>query len=229
MFCGTGRDFEEAVFGLRSGGNLFERFGGRNANLADDVKAFIARSSIAYPQAPIGEALYFQMAREFDRSGIGHEGFVFLPSVDTELDLGGIDGVVYHPQFFPRFIMVDAFSIRPRELFLLRETWIDGFSGKFYSNEQFQSDLFLFKKGLTKWKRDNKEALEQEALGKGFVIRPKDFRQLVEYGRRKNEFILTPSDAGTYEGRRLFAKMVVGRFYEVAKESNHQDMALLSP
>lgn len=226
MFYRTGRDFEGAVFGLRSNSNLFERFGGRNANLVDDVKAFIVGSSIAYPQAPIGEALYFQMAREFDRLGIKSEGLVFLPSVDTELDLGGIDGVVYHPLFFPRFVAVDAFNIRSRELSLLRETWIDGFSGRFYSNEQFQSDLFLFKKGLAKWKRDNKEALEQEALGKGFVTRPKDFRQLAEYGRHKNEFILTPIDAGTYEGRRSFAKLVVGH---LAKVSDHENTAQQSP
>jgi hypothetical protein len=233
MFYRTGRDFEEAVFGFRSNDNLFKRFGGRNADLADDVKAFIARSSVVYPDAPIGEALYSQMAIEFDRLGIDHEGLIFLPSVDTELDLGGIDGVVYHPRFFPRLVTVDAFNIRPRELSLLRETWIDSHEGRnqngdiFFSREDEQSNLFLFKRGMANWKRINKEALEQEAQGKGFVIRPKDFRQLADRVGWENHLILTPRDTGTYEGRRLFAKLVAGYFAKVAKASSHK-MALLS-
>ena len=222
MFCGTGRDFEEAVFGLRSNDNLFERFGGRNANLADDVKAFIARSGVKCPDTNIGRALYSQMAREFNRLGIGHDRFVFLPSVDTELDLGGIDGVVYHPLFFPRLITVDAFNIRG--LSLLRETWIDSFGGEFYSNLNLQSHLFLFKRGRKNWEKDNKEALENEARGGLPVIRPKDLRQFADCGRWENHLILTSADTETYEGRRAFAKLVVGCLVEVP---NHE-MALLS-
>lgn len=226
----TGFDFERAVFGLCSSGDrLLGKFKGGRADFSEAVKAFIARSRIIHPSTKIGEALYLQMVREFDRLGVGHEELVFLPSVDTEIDLfHGADGVVFHPLFFPRLVLVDAFNIRPTVLLRLRETWIDSFNGKIYSWKHFLSDLFLFKKGKSKWRRDNKEALEQEALGKGFVIRPKDFRQLAEYGRRKNEFILTPIDACTYEGRRLFAKLVVGYLCEIANEPDHENTALLS-
>lgn len=211
MFYKTGRDFERAVFGLCSEEDLFERFRRRRVEFGEDVRVFISQSPIKYPGSEIGEALYSQMVRELVHLGVDSEGLVFLPSVNTPLDLHlGVDAVVYHPLFFPRLITIDAFNIRRRELSLLRESWIDGFEGDTYSNKQFHSDLFLFHAGMARWKRDNKEALEKEAQREGYVIRPKDFRSCAKLGRWKNQLILTPSNTDTYEGRRDFAKLVVG-------------------
>lgn len=224
----TGPDFEEAVFGVRSNGaSLFRRFGNDLTTFGEDLNNFIRSSKIEKPPTQIGGALHHQVERQLEGLGIDPLGLVFIPSVDTSIDLYGVDGLFYLPALFPHLVTVDAFNIDPLNLKFRKEKWIDSFEGEIYRNEKFQSDLFLFKNGVSRWRKDR----EMVASEKAFLPEPPDLRRYgagSDSGRWKNRFVLTPLDVGTYEKRRDFAKLVAGYFAKVAKESNCQNMALLS-
>ncbi len=222
----TGFDFEEAVFGCRSSGDrLVNRFLNKRVDLSDGVRRIIQTLDIKHPPTAIGEYLYNQMLRHLVRLGINPEELVFLPSVDTEVDFCGVDGLFFLPSLFPCFVMIDVFNISPRQLLAEREIWIDTFPGREYSELDYRSDLWLFKRGMNIWKKENKEALELEAQGKGSVIRPKDFRQFADKGRVKNHFIFTPLDTRRCKD---FSR-IIAEYFANSKETGCKNMAQQSP
>jgi hypothetical protein len=217
----TGQKFEEAVFGHSAGRDLFRRFGRDLTCFGRDLNSFIKSSGIDKPPTKIGACLYHQVVRQLNRFGINPEGLVFLPSVDTAVDLYGVDGLFFLPSLFPHLVTIDAFNTDPRNILSLKESWIDSFGGEVYSDANFQSDLFLYKKGISEWRKDDKNLSERSF----FLVKPPDFRRYAKNGRPENHFVLTPVDVGTYQRRKGFAKMVAGYF---AKVSGHK-MAQLSP
>jgi hypothetical protein len=235
----SGSDFEQAVFGLSSNWDwMREQIGRGPADFSGAIRSIIERSPVTHPSTKIGESLHRQVTRHLgDHFGINPEGLIFLPSVDTKVDFfHGADGFFYLPSLFPYLVTVDAFNIHPRTLLGLREAWIDESASDVktaeddFTDENAQSNLFLFKKGMTKWYTDNREILEAAAKKEPPIpiIRPADFRSHADRGRWENHFIFTPYHASSYGRRRNFAKLVAGYFAKVAEVPNHKNMALLS-
>ena len=193
-----GIEFEKAVFGGHSGRNLFRRFGRDLTNFGTDLRDFIQSSGIQFPPTEIGECLYSQVVIQLDHLGIDPEELVFIPSVDTKVDLYGVDGLFFLPSLFPHLVTVDTFNIETARLFRLRKNWIDEFIGDFYSNENFQSDMFLHKKGMAEWKKSGGSLAEAY-----FLTKSPDYRQYAKSGRPENHFLLTPYHVGK---KREFAK-----------------------
>ena len=219
-----GFKFEQAVFGDRSHRNLFQRFGRSLTDFGRDVKDLIQSSNEKHPPTEIGECLYHQVERQLCSFGLDPEGLIFCSSVDDKVDLYGMDGAFYLPALFPHLVTIDAFAIMPAKLLELREKWIEEFRGDYYSTASQHTNLFLFKKGMMEWGKDN-----SKAAGEGFLlVVPEDFRHYARQGRWENQFILTPLDISTYERRRDFARLVAWYFAKVAKVLDHGNMALLS-
>jgi len=206
MFFRSGYDLEDAVFGRHSSGDkLIKKFKGQRPNFDEDVKRLIREGRGSYPETAIGKSFWFEVNRELGRLGVNSHELVFLSAIDTKVDLRHFaDGVFFLPSI-PRFpITIDAFNIDLVLLFHLKSLWVDSFGGSVYTLLDFQSDLFRYKAGLSKWKKDCQRLSETNLI----ISQPPDFRTYVNYGRPENHFILTPYDIGTYRRRRIFAKML---------------------
>ncbi|MEK7116808.1 MAG: hypothetical protein AAB837_01415 [Patescibacteria group bacterium] len=220
-----GADFEAAVFGRAASGHLFRRFGRNLTTCGEDINRFVQSCEVEYPPTQIGHCLHHQVWRHLESLDINPNGLVFLPSTDTSIDLYGIDGLFYLPALFPHFVSVDAFNTDSRNLRLQKEKWIDSCLSQKYSEWDYQSDLFLFKKGMIKWDADRRKCLEKSLV----LLPPPDYRFYSSTeGRWGNHLTLTPGDVQMYETRRQFARLVAGYFAKVAKASSHENMALLS-
>jgi hypothetical protein len=207
----TGPDLEEAIFGKRSGGlGLVKEFWWKLANFRSDVISVLGKSKAVHPDTIIGSVLYHQVVRQLSRH-LDSKGLVFLSTVNTKVDARHYtDGLFYLSSLHSDLVTVDVFNISNEDLDWLREMWIDQFTGSFYSDSDFQSDLFRFKKGVSEWRK-----IPGNEYSKGshkFI----DFRQYTEENRPENHFVLTPSMIGTYEARRSFAKLVAGYFLKVS-------------
>jgi hypothetical protein len=226
-YYATGRDFEEAVFGHHSDNPIWNwRPRRKKTAFGKDLKEVICSAKIKHPPTKIGECLYRQVARQLSSLKINPEGLVFLSSINTKADFfHGTDGFFFLPSLFPHLVTVDVFNLNPRGTFSLtglRESWIDSFSGEFYSEADFQSDMFLLKTGMLEWKAAHKNFPAEFCPDQ-----PPDFREFAVRGREENHFVLTPLHVSTYRRRREFAKLVAGYFAKVSGASNHK-MALLS-
>lgn len=220
----SGYDFEKAVFGCRSHREFLEGLGSSKAGFAEDLKEIIRSATTKHPPTQIGECLYRQVARQLGSLDVDPEGLVFLSSVNTQADVShGTDGFFFLPSLFPHLVTVDTFNMEPMEFLSweeLRELWIQSFTGEFYSESDFQSDLFLFKSGVSEWK-----AVNRRLPSDFFPSRPPDFRRFAIRGREENHFVLTPYHVSTYQQRKEFARMVAGYFakvsrHEMAKQSH---------
>ncbi len=211
----TGPDFEKAIFDECSGGlGLVREFWGKSANFGQDVKTILEKSKTVHPNTKIGSTLHYQVARQISRH-LDPKELIFLSTINTKVDaLHQTDGLFYLRSLYPYLVTVDAFNISNEDLVWLREMWVDQFTGSFYSDSDFQSDLFRFKKGVMEWRK-----ISGNEYSKGlhkFI----DFRQYTEENRPENHFILTPGDIRSYGARRSFAKLVVGYFLKVAGKKN---------
>lgn len=226
----TSIDFEEAVFGCSASWNLRQRFGGEKMDFSRDIKSIILSSKITHPPTKIGKCLYRQVAEQLKRYNINPNGLVFLPSVDTKVDLFyGTDGLFFLPTLFPCVVTIDAFNLKSDKLFLLKSLWIDSFAGNFYSNADFQSDLFQYKSGFARWSKDNAKSIKETGNP---LLKPADFRAYVStVGRPENHFVMTPANVSTYKQRREFARLVSDYFLKVAGVlgiASHKKTASLS-
>lgn len=212
----NGRDFEDAVFGCQSDDAAFEARRKQRTRFGVEARAFLTQSKITCPDTKIGRALFRQVERELIRLGVSPDGLIFLPTINTTLDFShGTDALFFLPSLPECLVTVDAFNINPEIFLTLRESWIDSFNGKIYSDLELQSHLFLFKRGMLVCVR-NGMTLEP-------FLKPPDFRFFADYGRAENHFVLTPYHTGSYRERRGFAKMVAGYFAkEAAKMSGHK-------
>lgn len=228
MIYRSGLDLEDAVFGRHSSGEeLIEKFGGQRPDFDKDVRRLIREGSgLRYPKTKIGQSLFVEVERGLKRFGLKSGGLVFLSAIDTKVDLRHFaDGVFFLPSV-PRFpVTIDTFNIDPKILRELKSSWVDSFEGQFYTSYDFQSDLFRYKVGLARWKKDCKALSETGNI----TLPPADFRQYTNIGRPENHFVLTPYHVGTYRRRREFAKMLVKYFAKVAKTTGHENMAQPSP
>ena len=213
MFYRNGPDFEEAVFGKRSGGLKFvEKFWGQGIAFGPQIQKLLEESESFCPDTQIGQALYRQVAKQLRRYGIDPNGLIFLSAVNTGADAHhGTDGLFYLPSLYPHLVTMDAFNTDERNLKLRREMWIDSFPGQIYSDSDFQSDLFCHKKGFANWRKTH----EMSGLSEEGLLRI-DFRKDSNAARPENHFVLTPGMIGSYEARRSFAKLVAGYFVKVA-------------
>jgi hypothetical protein len=227
MFFKSGYDLEDAVFGRHSSGEkLVEKFGGQRPDFDKDVRTLIKESWSRYPPASIGKSFWLEVKRELERFGVNTNGLVFLSAIDTKVDLRHFaDGVFFLPAI-PKFpVTIDTFNLDPDLFRALKIFWVDSFEGAVYTPSDFQSDLFKYKIGLTKWKKDCQKLSET-----GLTIQlPLDFRTYTNYGRPENHFVLTPHHIVTYRRRREFAKMVASYFAKVAILPNHKNTAQQSP
>lgn len=221
----SGLEFEDAIFGRHSSGDkLIEKFLGAKINFDKDIRYLIRNTTSSYPNTIIGQLLFGGVEKELRGLKLDVSGFKFVSAIDTKVDLRHFaDGLFYLPSV-PRFpTTIDTFNIDPAILVGLRDRWIDSFSGSFYSEYDFQTDLFRFKKGALVIKRNGDWKNRKQFKG----LDPREYA--TGDGRPENHFILTPSDVGTYEGRRRFVKLIAGYFAKVAKGSNYPNMALQSP
>jgi hypothetical protein len=203
----SGYELEDAIFGCHSsGGSLVERFAGQRPDFDKDVKRLIRQSSHQkYPGTQIGRSIFHYAKEELEKLGVNCKGFVFLTAINTKVDLKHFaDGIFYLPSVLRFPVTVDTFNIDTKELLELRDSWIDKFEGRVYSDSDFQTDLFRYKAGVSTWR---KEALVAASEGHE-IFPPTDFREYTDYGRPENHFVLTPFHLTTYRQRRKFAKML---------------------
>ncbi|MEK7669414.1 MAG: hypothetical protein AAB350_02370 [Patescibacteria group bacterium] len=202
----SGHDLEDAIFGRHSSGEeLIAKFWGQRPDFDKDVKRLIMEGFDRHPDTPIGRSLFLLVEKWLSLIGVNPKGLVFLSAIDTKVDLRHFaDGVFFLPSI-PTFpITVDAFNIDWKELLFLRDSWIDSFEETIYTISDFQSDLFRYKVGFARWKKDAKMLLAEKVI----LPLPADFRNYTAYGRPENHFVLTPTNIGTHEHRREFARMV---------------------
>jgi len=209
MLIKSGRDLEDAIFGRHSSGDLFERFGMMKKSFKKDISLLISKSYDIHPNTQIGESLYWLVKKELERFKVETQGFAFLGAINSFSDLRHlVDGLFYLPSVYRFPVTVDAYNIDPRTLDILKDLWIDGFEGDKYGVGDFQSDLFRYKNGMAKWKRDN-QTLETEEI---MLVKPIDFRYYTRTSRPANHFLITPRDVGDRAGKRAFARMVARYF-----------------
>jgi len=222
MIFRSGSDLEDAVFDRHSSGEeLIEKFWGQKPDFDKDIKALIRESSTRFPETLFGKSFWLEVKRELDRLGLSYNGLVFLSAIDTKVDLRHFaDGVFFLPSA-PRFpVTIDTFNLDQRVFKALKSYWVDSFEGSVYGPSDFQSDLFRYKVGLTKWKKDCQKLSETGLM----IAQPNDFRTYTNLGRPENHFVLTPYHVVTYRRRREFAKMVAGYFIEVAKTVSQREI-----
>lgn len=220
MVFKSGYDLEDAIFGRHSSGEkLVEKFWGQRPDFDEDVKALIRDSYARCPETRIGELFWLETKRELDRLGVDHYGLVFLSAIDTKVDLRHFaDGVFFLPSV-PRFpVTIDTFNLDPGVQKALKDSWVDSFEGSAYTSSDFQSDLFRYKLGLTKWKKDCQKLSETGLT----IVQPKDFRAYTSFGRPENHFIMTPYHIGVCRRRREFAKMVARYLLKVSCQNTAQ-------
>lgn len=215
----TGPDLEEAIFDERSGRlDLVREFWDVPASFGPDITTLLEKSKTVCPDTRLGWSLYRHVATQLRREHIDPRGLIFLSTVNTKADARHqTDGLFYLPSLHPYLVTVDVFNKKEPEIKKLRAKWEDSFEGNLYSNTNFQSDLYRFKKGVWEFRKELKKIgrtlsrEEEESFGI-------DFRQYAKSFRPKNHFILIPDDIRSYGARRSFAKLVVGYFLEVADQ-----------
>ncbi|MFA6270470.1 MAG: hypothetical protein WC657_04660 [Candidatus Paceibacterota bacterium] len=220
MIFRSGSDLEDAVFGRHSSGEkLVEKFRDQRPDFDEDVRALIRDSYARYPEVLVGKLFWLEVKRELERLGVDPYGLVFLSAIDTKVDLRHFaDGVFFLPSV-PRYpVTIDTFNLDPGVQKALKDSWVDSFEGHVYTSSDFQSDLFRYKIGLTKWKKDCQKLSETGLT----IAQPKDFRQYTTYGRPENHFILPPYHVVTYRRRREFAKMIAGYLLKVSCQNTAQ-------
>jgi hypothetical protein len=214
---GSGYDFEDAVFGRHSSGDLFERFGAGRANFSADLLRAIGSSESAFPDTKIGRSLHGLLSKCLDEQKIDPVGLVFVSTVNTKIDLNHYcDGFFFLPSLPNLPITIDAFCIGEKRLWELKNFWIDIFNGHHYSLFDLQNDLFLYKRGLTRWRAEKPQLGFVSTEMTPLSILP-DFRRYADHGRPENHFILTPEYATAYEGRRFFSTMLAKYFAKVLR------------
>jgi hypothetical protein len=215
----TGGNLEKAIFDEESGGlDLVREFWGVPASFGPDIWSLLEKSKTVCPDTRLGWSLYRHVARELRREHINSGGLIFLSTVNTKADARHqTDGLFYLPSLHPYLVTVDVYNKKEVELKGLRAKWEDSFEGNLYSNTNFQSDLYRFKKGVWEFKKELRKIgrtlsrEEEESFGI-------DFRQYAKSFRPENHFILTPDDIRSYGNRRSFAKLMVGYFQKVADQ-----------
>jgi hypothetical protein len=208
----NGRDFELAVFGERST-PIQNRVLKGARDFSREFLKLIAQDGLPYPDTAIGSSLYFYIWHYLATFGLDPSGLIFRSSINTALDsYHYLDGLISVPQVFGLPVTIDTFNLNG-DLVVLREHWIDTFEGEVYSESEFQTDLFRFKKGLV---------VSNVLRGKedGFFPASAFVDLRVDHKRPENHFILTPYHVENYRRRREFAKMVAG--YLAAKAGSHK-------
>jgi uncharacterized protein YaaR (DUF327 family) len=213
----TGSELEKAIFDEESSGlALVREFWDVPASFGPDITTLLEKSKTVCPDTRLGWSLYRHVLRELRREYIDSRGLIFLSTINTKADARHqTDGLFYLPSLHPYLVTVDVFNKKESEIKKLRAKWEDSFEGNLYSNTNFQSDLYRFKKGVSEFKKELKKIKrilsreEEESL-------QIDFRQYAKSFRPENHFILTPQDIRSYGSRRSFAKLVVGYFLKVA-------------
>lgn len=222
----SGYDLEDAVFNCHSiGGDLTEKYIGQRPDFDKDVRRLIRRAICKHPKTKVAEILFGYVEKELKRFGIDTKGLVFLSAINTKVDLKHFaDGIFYLPAV-PQFpVTIDAFNISSSQIVALKNRWIDDFEEAVYTDSDFQSDLFRFKTGLARWKKECAIAAE---TGQAIIV-PQDFRFYVACSRPENHFVLTPYSISSYKGRnqlKEFAKMVAGYFASKATINDRSKMA----
>lgn len=209
----SGFDFEDFVFGRHSSGGdiLRKKFAGQS--FSKGMNALLKKVSSEHPDTNVGFSLWKMAKEELEKLSVKSDGLIFLPSVGTTADIfHGVDGFFLLPLIPLHPVTIDLFNIEPGRLLNFRNTWIDSFQGRVYTLFDFQSDIYLFKRGLVEFKKTHPDYQHE--------LSTTDFRSFCNYGRPKNHFILTPRDVGTREGRKRFAKMIAGYFVKVAGRNN---------
>lgn len=209
----TGKEFEMAIFGAPPTRPPASGTRRAYACFSDAIQDIIRSATTTHPPTTLGECLYHQVRLQLPRLGVRPDGLVFHSSLATKADLfHGTDGFFYLPSLYPHLVTVDAFRLDFTRLSELRAFWADSFAGQFYSDLDFQSDLFMFKTGLWEYKNCGNRLPDPDTP----LDSQPDFRRYARRGREENHFVLTPIHVATYEQRRTFATMVAGYFGKVA-------------
>lgn len=231
----NGGDFERLITGHRSGGrSLVERFKGERSDFSNDMQAIICLSEESLPPTQIGKSLYDLLKHQFERRGIKTEGFILRSTVNTKVDAHHFtDMVAYLPSMPDLPITIDFFSISSCDLDALRSLWARDSKARVYSQLDEQTNIFLFKEGLSVWRKE-KGIIPRADLS---LFRRKigsvpdwaqpvpfwDFRRFaVGIGRPENHFILTPYHIETSERRKNFANMIADYLLQAFRHNTAQ-------
>jgi hypothetical protein len=164
-----------------------------------------------FPPTNISRSLYDLLKHQLGRRGINTEGFILRSTINTKVDAHHFtDMVAYLPSVPELPITIDFFNISSCDLDALRSLWTREFEERVYSQLDEQTNIFLFKEGLSVWRKE-KGIIPRADLS---LFRRKigsvpdwaqpvpfwDFRRFaVGIGRPENHFILTPYHTETSE------------------------------
>lgn len=224
MRYASGPSFEDVISGRHSRGAPHRDSG----TLTSGIKSIIADNKCLYPDSRVGALLYFGVKAELERLGVNTAGLSLKRSTGSMVDEHHYtDMFFYLPFHFPRYeehiVTIDLFNLDSEIAEILRNYWVANSSGEGYSEKDYQSDLFLYKSGVS--------ALERIHPGfKGWtkIFRADDLRFYTSVfrkkilGRPENHFILIPEYAENRGRRREFIKLVAGYFAKVARQNTAQ-------
>lgn len=217
MYFATGPDLEEAMFGPRDKVPDLSEFPGESPEefkqmFAHEISSVILGSTVPYPHADLGRAVYFEIKEQLILKGINPEGLLFISSLDTKADYYYYtDGILYLPSLHPYVVTIDLFNLPTQSLKINLDMWVDSCKSEVYNEIHLQSDLYNYKKGWKKWMKANRD--KDLGIKRTHV---KDFR---EYNtgnriRPENHFIVTPYHL---EHLKDFAETIAQYFYIISE------------
>lgn len=200
----SGRDLEDVIFGRHSDGDaMMLEYWDKIPDFDSDFRYLLSINTTRFPGTYVAKEMFCYLEKSLDEKGVRTEGLVFLSTIGTKVDLRFFtDGFFYLPVLPILPLTIDAFFIGKKKIEELRDKWIDSCSKKRYSFADFQSDLFRYKAGLSKWLRDLK-ACKEEGL---ILIEPADLREYTKVRRPENHFIVTQENIRTRVSRKAFSE-----------------------
>lgn len=206
----SGDHFEKSIFGRRSGGRdtKYQPF-------SDSLHAVLDSSdqTSIYPETRLGELLFFGVYHKLIRLGIDPSRLRFLRESKGSGDRHhGVDGFFYLPSIERWPVTIDLFNLDSRECEIWKERWW------LSSEAEFQSRLFLYKKGApmivqrSEWARllNSTDDYSLPKISASGELEPQE-------SRPENHFILAPYYTEDRERRAIFCGLVADFFAKAAK------------
>ncbi len=217
MHYKNSRAFEDLVLGRHDFGAF-----GYNLNSFDGSFRFIinkaVREGYKHPDTDVAKLLYHGVRNQLKKMGLDSSGLAFIPTTGTSADWSHKTDALFYLPLVPKFfIMVDLFNFDTEFSAKLRDLWEK--DSPTYSEENFQSDLFVHKGGLSSFL---KKSGEDTVSGWTRILNPRsDFWQYApkENGteerikaRKINHFVLIPEYIIYREKRKRFCRMIAECF-----------------
>ncbi len=227
----TGRAFERLFIGSSTDLDyLFEQKYDipelkSGTDFARDVPKFIKASKklgIRCPNTPIAKRMFYGLKNRLTKILKREVDLWFLPTGNVEegtfLDAFHYTDVVIHISGINTILTLDLYYVENEIIDFLKEKWIKSFNRKtWYTEANFQDDLFRYKKGLKVVKKLIKAKLGGREASL-FPIEKSDLeiRDLSVF-RPSNHFIVTPDHISVRRKRLNFLNFLARYYVDLVK------------